>query len=163
MAHAFPPIPAKPAFGSSKESLYQSDYLTRKKAKIAYCSNNAYCNRIITSDSYDNINLYKLGLYVTNLGKCNTIPFNKGNLVMGLYSKMNLQGVCTVIEGPPCVPNSCDACNTSPVIPDPSTFTEPFCENYVIDPVGELFGTSQCGELNYTGYMVPVLPNGIIN
>ena len=36
MAHAFAPIPAKPAFGTLKENLYQSDYINRKKAEISF-------------------------------------------------------------------------------------------------------------------------------
>ena len=46
MAHAFAPISAKPAFGTLKENLYQSDYLNRKKAKYAYCRTPSYCNKI---------------------------------------------------------------------------------------------------------------------
>ena len=42
MAHAFAPIPAKPAFGTLKENLYQSDYINRKKAKYTYCRGPAY-------------------------------------------------------------------------------------------------------------------------
>ena len=167
MAHAFPPIPAKPSFGVLKESLYQSDYLNRKKAKLFYCPNNsnAYCNRLIRSNSYSNMNLYNLGLYVTSLGKCNILPCNKSNLVIGLYSKLNLQDVCGVIKGSPCNPYNCIECTSSPpLIPEPSTFTTPLCENYTLDPQGELFGNTQCGVLNYTEYMVfnpPILPSGI--
>ena len=38
MAHAFAPIPGKPAFGTLRENLYQSDYLERKKGKLIYCN-----------------------------------------------------------------------------------------------------------------------------
>jgi hypothetical protein len=37
---------------------------------------------------------------------------------------------------------------------DPSNNPIPFYQLFYIDPCGELFGNSQCGELNYTSYMV---------
>ena len=38
MAHAFSPIPAKPAFGNITQSDYAGDYIQNKIAKLAYCS-----------------------------------------------------------------------------------------------------------------------------
>jgi hypothetical protein len=163
MAHAFAPISAKPAFGILKENLFQSDYLIRKKAKFSYCRTPSYCNKIKIAKSYDLINLYNLGRYSRNLETCNIIPVNKGNLIVGQYTKLNLNDVCTVSKGsPPTKPcgNStgdlpCNPCqdNTGVVI-NPTTATNPFYFNATIDPLGELFGASQCGELNYTKYMV---------
>jgi len=159
MAHAFAPIPAKPTFGTLKENLYQSDYLIRKKAKYAYCRTPSYCNKIKIANSYDLINSYNLGRYSRNLETCNIIPINKGNLIMGQYTKLNLKNVCTVSKGtPPTHPCSndlpCDPCqNNDPVTLDPNT-SVPFYFDKTIDPLGELFGSSQCGELNYTGHMV---------
>jgi len=154
MTHAFAPIPAKPTFGTLRENLYQSDYLNRKKAKYAYCRTPSYCNKIKIANSYDLINLYKLGRYSRNLETCNIIPINKGNLIMGQYTKLNLKNVCTVSNGtPPTRPcTNCDPCKNNTV-----SLVEtdvPFYFNKTIDPLGELFGSSQCGELNYTGYMV---------
>ena len=101
MTHAFAPIPAKPTFGTLRENLYQSDYLNRKKAKYAYCRTPSYCNKIKIANSYDLINSYKLGRYSRNLETCNIIPINKGNLIMGQYTKLNLKNVCTVSSGTP--------------------------------------------------------------
>jgi hypothetical protein len=39
----------------------------------------------------------------------------------------------------------------------------PFYINYTIDPYGQLFGNSQCGELNYTKYMVFYPPSVPLN
>ena len=160
MAHAFAPIPAKPTFGTLKENLYQSDYINSKKSKLAYCRTPSYCNKIKISNGYEGINSYNLGRYSRNLETCNIIPVNKGNLIIGQYSKLNLNNVCTISYGtPPTKPcsndNPCNPCqNTTSVIIDPNSATEPFYWNKTIDPLGELFGASQCGELNYTKYMV---------
>ena len=174
MAHAFAPIPAKPAFGTLKENLYQSDYLNRKKAKYAYCrTTSSYCNKIKISNSYALINSYNLGRYARNLETCNIIPVNKGNLIISQYAKLNLSNVCTVSNGPPpktpCTNDApCAPCqvNTSVIIdpnasPATSISSHPFYWNATIDPLGELFGASQCGELNYTKYMVFNLPKNI--
>ena len=167
MAHAFSPIPAKPTFGTLKENLYQSDYINRKKSKIIYCRTPSYCQKLSNANSYGKLYSYNLGRYALSLENCNIIPVNKGNLIMGQYTKLNLQNVCTVSAGPPpSQPCSsllpCDPCqNNDPVIIDPSSDT--FYLNYTIDPLGELFGASQCGELNYTRYMVFNPPTGPLN
>ena len=155
MTNTFAPIPAKPTFGTLRENLYESDYLNRKKAKYAYCRTPSYCNKIKIPNSYDLINSYNLGRYSRNLETCNIIPINKGNLIMGQYTKLNLKNVCTVSYGtPPTKPcTNCDHCqDNTPVLLVDTTI--PFYFNKTIDPLGELFGSSQCGELNYTGHMV---------
>ena len=164
MAHAFAPIPAKPAFGTLKENLYQSDYLNRKKAKYAYCRTpSSYCNKIKKSNSYALINSYNLGRYSRNLETCNIIPVNKGNLIISQYAKLNLSNVCTVSHGPPPITpcsmtTPCDPCqDNNPVLINQES-SDPFYWDATIDPNGELFGASQCGELNYTQDMVFNLP-----
>ncbi len=167
MAHAFAPIPAKPAFGTLKKNLYQSDYINRKKAKINYCSASSLCNK--RPNNYALINNTNLGRYLYNLEICKIIPINKSNLIIGQYTKLNLTGVCTVSTGtPPTQPCGngidelpCNPCQTSTdVIIDPDGSSSsvvsgiPFYWYATIDPLGELFGSSQCGELNYTHHMV---------
>ena len=169
MAHTFAPIPAKPSFGTLKENLYQSDYINRKKAKLAYCKTPSYCNKIKKANSYALINYYNLGRYSRNLETCNIIPINKGNLIMGQYTKLNLTDVCTVSTGTPPTQQCgngtdelpCNPCQTSPYVtidPDGSCSSDvseiPFYWYATIDPLGELFGASQCGEKNYTQHMV---------
>jgi hypothetical protein len=165
MAHAFAPIPAKPAFGTLKENLYQSDYINRKKAKLAYCK---------TPSSYYNKNL---GRYLRNLEICKIISINKSNLIIGQYTKLNLTGVCTVSTGtPPTQPCGnetdelpCNPCQTSTDViidPDGSSSIDvseiPFYWYATIDPLGELFGSSKCGELNYTHHMVFYPPTTLL-
>ena len=73
--------------------------------------------------------------------------------VDGLYSKMNLKDVCTVINGNPCSTiDSCNACLTAAQI-DASSL-DAFYVTHTIDPLGQLFGKSACGTNNFTRYMV---------
>jgi hypothetical protein len=149
-------------FGTLRENLYQSDYLVRKTAEQIYCNNrhnNCYNNR---SPNYQRKYLYNLGQYAQSVRSCNIIPINKTNLIVGQYAQMNLNGVCTVIPGAPCS-NSCEACvNKTPVELKPSS-TTPFYLSNTIDPLGQLFGNTQCGELNYTRYMRFYPPAGPLN
>ena len=159
MTHAFKTISAKPTFGTLRENICQSDYINRKKGLINYCNTSGACYKLNISPSYAHLNSQKLGQYLRNL----EIPsFNKSNLIIGQYTKLNLNDVCTVFKGePPTQPCSsslvCDPCqNKIPVQIDPSNSIVPFYYEYTIDPLGELFGRSQCGELNYTNYREPI-------
>ena len=162
MAHAFKTISAKPTFSTLKENLYQSDYINRKKGIITFC-NSSRCQRIRFSPSYNVINSFNIGSYTLSLYNSNTLPVNKSNLIISQYTKENLKDVCTISEIDPNVNPTpcgidiyCDPCqNNNPVIIDPTlSGTQPFYYKYQIDPLGELFGKTQCGELNYTRYMV---------
>lgn len=141
-------------FGSLKQLSYQSDYITNKKSKISYyCDNDIYGKKIKknkTMPNYDQYNLFNNGRHLNNLANCYILPFNKTNLIAGLYSKMNLNGVCTVIDGNPCS-SVCDSCDNPATIDAFSTV--PFIQTNTIDPIGELFGNSQCGINNFTKYM----------
>ena len=129
MAHAFKRISAKPTFGTLQEELYQSDYIKKKKQQ---------CNDIV--------------------------PVNKSNLIIGQYTKLNLYNVCTVSNGPPpsthCeFNNECSPCQDEDIViinPNNNTtsYNDAFYMNYTIDPLGELFGKTSCGTLNYTNYMI---------
>jgi len=74
---------------------------------------------------------------ICNKGKRSPYICGKNDLVVGQYLKMNLNGVTTVSSN-------------SIVAP---TKKIPFYESNNIDPIGELFGNTQCGELNYTSYL----------
>ena len=134
MSHAFKIIPAKPTFGKFKENISYSDYINIKKG--------IYC-------------------------KHSFLPLNKSNLIAGQYTSLDLKNICTISEINPMIQPSpcssslpCEPCqNNNPVIIQPNTSTIPFYYNYQIDPLGELFGKTQCGELNYKNYMkVAILP-----
>jgi hypothetical protein len=161
MAHAFAPIPAKPTFGTFRQNLYQSDYINRKIAKIIYCNNKSICGRLSIASDFKQRALFKTGLDAINLLRCSNgiIPINKANLIMGQYTKLDLKPVCSVFNKTKynslqCLDNNFIGCpNNSPVIIDPNSII-PFYYNNIIDPCGGLFGNTQCGELNYTSYMV---------
>ena len=160
MSRVFQVIPAKPTFGTIKEKIYQSDYIQRKKGKIIYCGSPALCNNLRVSESYDKRCVYNVGRYSYGLNKCGLIPTNKYNLVMGQYTKSNLKDICVVSLGAPptkycSYDNPCDPCQTTNQVPIDTTSSAPaFYTVNTIDPLGELFGNSQCGILNYTDYMV---------
>jgi hypothetical protein len=179
MTHAFQTIPAKHAFGTLRGNLSQSDYINRIKGKQTYCNSPSYCQKLITSSSYENKYLFYLGRYSLGLETCNILPVNKSNLIMGQYTSMNLNNVCEAINQPP--PNtlidcnstnyeSCTTCDTpinmnvNPTTGQWNSGNTKFYQDIYIDPIGELFGNTQCGELNYTQLMVfnpPTVPNGI--
>jgi hypothetical protein len=151
------PISAKPTFGTLRPNLYQSDYINRKKGLSTFCKTPAYCNKLKVASSYSNLNLFK-----NRLQNCKILPINKSNLIIGQYTKLNIDNICTVsdinYEPAPCGTSSdsvpCNPCQiNNPVIIDPASATNPFYYTYQIDPIGELFGKSQCGELNYIHYM----------
>jgi hypothetical protein len=161
MAHAFKTISARPTFGTLRENLYQSDYINRKKGIITFCNSPSACQRIRVAPSYNVRNSFNTGRLALTLDKCNILPVNKSNLIIRQYTKTNLKDVCTVSEifpyfkPTPCSSDvPCNPCqNNNPVIIDPNTATKPFYQQNMIDPLGELFGKIQCGELNYTHYM----------
>ena len=137
MAYAFAPISAKPTFGTLKDNLYQSDYIKIKK-------NRNNCNQSV----------YRLGKCHST---CNSV--NLGNLIMGQYSKMNLTDVCTVIPTTPCtIIDDCEPCIMKYPVSVPPLEDIPFYYSNTIDPVGSLFGKTQCGEKNSARYMVLDMP-----
>ena len=145
-------LSGKPSFGTLRQQLDQSDYITRKKGLQTFCNNKNICNKLQKSKSYDKINSFNWGKYSLTVNNCNGfIPINKSNLIMGQYSKTDLNGICDVILGPPC--NSLGCNQSCPDIPIGSDGVTPFYAVYTIDPNGSLFGNSQCGALNYTHYM----------
>jgi hypothetical protein len=156
MSHAFATIPAKPTFGTLNEKISQGDFINRKKSKNMYCMNSKLCGKMKNVNSYDTLNSFNLGLRlkIPNIGYV-----NKYNLITAQYSKLNLNGVCTVSKGAPptthCSSETpCNPCqNNDAVIIDTSTTSVPFYLGQTIDPLGELFGRTQCGELNYVKYM----------
>jgi len=127
MSRAFNTIPAKPTFGTLKQQLYQSDYIQRKKAVANIATER--CKKLTNKLIY------------------NPFASNKTNLVSRQYSKMDLNNVCTVST----ISINPMTCNPEPVIIDTESII-PFNETYTTDPLGELFGNTPCGELNYTYY-----------
>jgi hypothetical protein len=150
-------ISGKATFGTLKQVSYQSDYITNKKSKLNYCNNvnytaNSNCKKNNFFTNYNQYNLFNNGRYLFALDTKKKLPFNKTNLIAGLYSKMNLTNVCTVINGNPCSQiESCNGCSN--VVTVDASSSNPFYITNTIDPIGELFGNSQCGINNFIDYM----------
>lgn len=154
MAHAFKKIPAKPAFGVLNHDLYQSDYITNKKSKLAFCDVKYICKNIPRISNYNLYNQYRKGRYLKGLETGAFLPFDTSDLIFGLYSKMDLKNVCTVIDGYPCSNiDSCGGCSLPTTINASPSVTEPFYSINTIDPIGELFGNTSCGTNNFINYM----------
>ena len=154
MAHAFKKIPAKPAFGALNQGLQQSDYITNKKSKLAFCDVKYICKGIPRIANYTQYQLYRKGRYLKGLETGALLPFDTADLIFGLYSKLDLKNVCTVIDGYPCSNiDSCAGCSSNTTIDASSSVTEPFYSTNTVDPIGELFGNTSCGTNNYINYM----------
>ena len=144
MAHAFSPIPAKPAFGNITQTDYASDYIQNKIAKLAYCSDvkKANCKKKFSQSELLLFNKGRLlNSYAFGIG---TSLINEANLVAGLYTESDLSGVAVLcdVSGDACInPTAIDSSNV------------PFYEHYLIDPDGQLFGNTPCGITNFTKYM----------
>jgi hypothetical protein len=130
MAHAFKTIPAKPAFGTAQPLFYQSDYLNIKKRQIL---SKIRCNPNWGYDYY----------YLVN--KPSQPEINPFSLVYNLYSKENLCDVNTLAYNN----------NLNVPVTKINPLSTPLYKYYTIDPQGQLFGNTQCGELNYVNYMQP--------
>ena len=159
--------------------VFQSDYLERKKAQRTVCTSQANCGQIKNAKSYAEVNQYNEGFRSNKAKGCNELPFNKSDLIVNLYSKMDLQDACTMINGFPCIdpelseiecsestiPTCCsNACSGTKTISVNST--NPFNWNNTIDPVGELFGNTKCGIQNFTHYMTlspPSTTNNLVD
>jgi hypothetical protein len=141
MAHSFKTNSGRSAFGTFKEPLDAGDYISNIKAKTIYCKPNiCRSNGYVGSESN-----------LLTLKKANNLAFyscrnvNRANLNINLITKLNLDNV-PVIE---------NMAFESPTVVMP-TFT-PFLE-YTIDPCGNLFGNTICGENNYVNYQEYNLP-----
>ena len=176
MAHAFAPIPGKPTFGTLRKNLYQSDYLSRKTGALIYCNSKATCGKLRVARDFREKLLFKTGQDFINGLRCSkiNIPVGHSNLIIGQYTKLNLKPICSVIQNQINIPNTCYENNTVNLnnsysfcdlsgnivqlaqsnFIDASNNLIPFYQKYYIDPCGELFGNTECGELNYTSYMV---------
>ena len=163
------PVSAMPAFASWKKPASANEYTAHKKSAAFYCAErmSAGCPRMRRGGgggSYAARSLFASGAMAAKRGNgignginvrraLETRQFNKNSLLVGSRTVMNLGSACSLILQPPCDPDACASCG------EPVTLCindKPFFCNYYIDPVGDLFGRSQCGELNYTHYMRPL-------
>jgi len=135
----FKPYMGKNTFGVLKESQDAGQYILNKTATTSFCSPNVcVAGKTVASQSSRLI-----------LRKANKIyfracqdPYNTANLNINLVTKLNLTGVPVIQENaaPYNVPTTLDV-TVAPYL------------NYTIDPSGNLFGNTVCGEENFQNYL----------
>jgi hypothetical protein len=144
----FPTTPGKGAFGETKPVINGGDYILNKKAKNAYC-NISLCRPANIVVKQSDLLLLRKSNYLYN--KCNSHNFNKTNLNVNLYTKMNLTGVNVISnfktgESPTTI---------TPLTTSTAIFLSqnPYFTLYSSDPCGELFGNTTCGINNYQNFV----------
>ena len=130
--------PSNSAFGKIKEPLTSSEYIKNKKS-IQVFNQQLNFNTFNTQPSYNDFLLFNNGLALQNSRKCRLIPFNKNNLEINLFSKLDLNCV-PVVASDTQTPTNINLSNI------------PFYDFYKIDPEGLLFGKTECGINNFLMY-----------
>ena len=141
MSHAFKNYPAKPAFGSNRESIDAGQYVLRKKARSYFCTSGTCPQKYILNTQGD-LNFLRTAKYLDRY-KCQ-LPFNKNNLNINLVTKLDLTDVCIIKDA------SGNVCPTDIVYSEIPNFYN----RYIIDPDGKLFGNTECGINNFLNYLV---------
>jgi hypothetical protein len=141
MARSFKTNSGITTFGVSKEPLFASEYINKKKTIYSLCKKQT-CPTVTPQSDLTSLNKFK------NLN-CDGANINSGNLEYNLITRLDLSGV-VVIES-----NKCPGEYISPAI-----ISNCECDcivpylNYIIDPNGSLFGNTMCGRNNYREYLV---------
>lgn len=130
---------AKSAFNNVRQTNDASDYISNLKAKNKFCGANSPCfpNKYLQSQ---NDFLLRKQAYLLNR-PC--YEFDKTNLYINLYTKLDLSGVVVISD------------LSTNITPEPINQTDIQYLKYNIDPSGVLFGNDICGINNYTNYLVP--------
>jgi len=134
MSRPFNKYSGKSAFCKVQEPLNGSEYILNKKAKYSFCSpnNKNVCSvgDLVMSKKAEAL---KINEFIRN--------FNKTNLYINLYTKLDTLNVCPVAD----LSGNCEIPINSSI--NSNTY-------YTIDPNGELFGTAPCGINNFVSYMI---------
>lgn len=145
----FPTPPARSAFGVNNAVQNAGDYILNKTSKRSFC-NIRLCKPANIVTQSDLLKLRKSN-YLYN--KCNSYSFNKSNLNVNLFTKMDLTDVKVIANSQTGkASTSINMNNANP----------PYI-NYTIDPCGVLFGNTTCGINNYQNFIVYNPPYVSIN
>jgi hypothetical protein len=139
LSNSFNISSAKSAFNNIKQTNDAGDYIINLKAKTSFCNSNpCFPNKYFKSQ--DNFILQKKAyLFCNNYSK----NFNKTNLYINLYTKLDLSGVPVISD------------LSSNITPEPINYNDIQYLKYNIDPSGLLFGNNICGINNYIHYVIP--------
>ena len=134
----FKPYMGKNTFGVLKESQDAGQYTLNKTSIASFCSPNVCVpSRTVASQSSRLILRRANKIYFRG---CQD-PYNTANLNINLVTKLNLTDV-------PVIQNNIT--NSVPTTLDVTSI--PFL-SYTIDPSGNLFGNTVCGEDNFQNYL----------
>ena len=145
----FPTTPGRKAFGVTIPVQNAGEYITNKKAKNTYC-NISLCrpqNKVVNQSD---LILLRRSNYLYN--RCVSYNFNKTNLNINLFTKMDLTGVKVIASAKTGIsPTTIYPLNSSNLS---YLSANPYYTLYKIDPCGVLFGNSTCGINNYQDFVV---------
>ena len=131
----------KSTFKTNRESSNAGDYILKKKANAVYCKYTS-CTDRVRVNNYQSMYLLENAKLNAKTEK-NQAYIGSGNLNINLFTKLDLENVCTIqLNNPVTCPTSLDIAQYFPII-------------YTIDPAGALFGNSICGTNNFQNYLVP--------
>lgn len=142
---------ARPTFGTFKKTSDAGDYIYRKKALNSTCNPNVVscCSRLNKTRNNSQNELMMLNnakLYNRRDG----FAFSVKDLNINLVTTLDLLGVSVILD---------TSGNVCPTQLEYSALQD-FYIRYAIDPKGELFGNTPCGQNNYQHYLRMNLPSG---
>ena len=139
-------------FANINKTIFASDYITNKKAKLLY-SSNFQKKRVGGLQNQNNLFLLRRAQLIRDIDVCNALPaFDTTNLVSGLYSTEDLSGVNVVTNVTADASNNVFCPTYSGSLIDPTLLLSPFYYTYNIDKCGSLFGNNICGIENYSHF-----------
>lgn len=145
----FPTYPGRGAFGRNVPVQNSGEHILNKKAKKIYC-NSSLCKPANKVENQGDLLLLKKSNLLYN--KCGSYNFNKTNLNINLFTKMDLTGVKVISN------SRTGQSPTTIIALSQSTANylaaNPYFTLYKIDPCGVLFGNSTCGINNYQDFLV---------
>jgi hypothetical protein len=145
----FPTTPGRKAFGVTIPVQNAGEYILNKKTKNTYC-NISLCrpqNKVVNQSD---LLLLRRSNYLYN--RCVSYNFNKTNLNINLFTKMDLTDVKVIASAK----TGASPTTIIPLTQANLTYlnANPYYTLYKIDPCGELFGNTTCGINNYQKYVV---------
>ena len=133
----FKPYMGKNTFGVLKESQDAGQYILNKTASTSFCIPNVCVpSRTLASQSSRLILRKANRIYFS---RCQD-PYNTANLNINLVTVLDLSGVPVIIDVSGNYPTNLDVTSI------------PYLD-YTIDPSGNLFGNTVCGEENFQNYL----------
>ena len=123
-------------FGKLNPSTPAGCYTNKKRTQYSYCNP----SRCVKVQNYQDLYTLRAAVDLKYHNNQNIIKAQKNNLVSGLYTELDLNGVKVISN------------STTNVSPTTINFVSLPYIDYNIDPSGELFGNTICGLNNFINY-----------